>query len=1220
MKSGFVTHIVRKGLIVIMILSGLFTPFAFGEEITDQAEIDALGADLTRPATELPPGESHFTDSLTTYIDENNGLDKAFDNDGYYKVDGVWPKRCMCAKSKNYLSAGYTFATPKKIIAYGVTVGQVQWSRGKRDPKKFTLFGTNKDPATATDADWTNLGTGSSDNDSWEVVEKGSWPTENDQQANQEPKTRYFRCQNGDPAGYTSFKWVATESISDAYGYINVSELEFFGFEVDAANLPALDVRVPVPALQTDHPDDFAAPDALATGEVSVTAPPAVYPVTDEAVRYHRVGYELTAYNSETHDYDEVVEATMSADGTTLSFSYEAGKHYRLTWCYDLEYRVTCSAVGGLGTVEPAEAWVKEGGSLNVMAIPNDGYCFLNWIASDGTIHNGASASIPVTAAVTLTAQFWENGKPLVWHVKTDGDDARDGLSPDAAMAMIPAALTAIPDGVDATILVYAGEHALPAEVMLDRSVTIRGETGNPEDVIVKRGGKNHRLFTVNHAEAVLSSLTIQDGLFSDSHAYSWKCGGNILFPSGGACGTVTNCIIRNGAIAQDYNNFGGGVALSGPGLVTHCRITGNMLKGTWSVNGGGLAVYMSSPDAIVRNCLITGNRQEDMKDTPNNRIGTVLIGNGLLENCTIADNSAFRCSGVYATGASARIRNCLIGANTAPGFSENNEPVFALGEKVSAAVFENCVSPVEINETCHVVENPFASAATGDYRPLAGSAAVNGVTDAYLPSPNWMAGSVDIDGNQRVRGSAPDIGAYEVDDAAIGGFFEANVTNGHLPLTVVFTVRDNMANGEYVWNFGDGTPERTTTVGTVEHTFETAGAHAVSLTLRPTAGEPYSPPQVVISAIQKVLYVTPGNAGAWPYATPETAAGTITEALDAACDGCEILLADGDYPVSNTIDILKGVTIRCLNKPLGMPTRVTLSAESGVSPVVRINHAAAELSGVTIQGGSTTKNSAKGGNVLFPEGGFGGTLSNCVVRSGALKGTSNIYGGGLAICSPGLVTHCRILDNSVRGEQKGVNGYDTSGGSGVYMAAEGAVVRNCLIFGNRHTREVATFDDFGAVRISAGLLESCTVVSNSAFKCAGVYAKEENARVLNCLVFANESTTYSGANTAVYSGTVTRFTSCAGDLVIPDGEEESAGDLKSEDGKTVHFLAVRNPFIDAANGDYRLVEGSRVINQATMQPWMTGACDLAGKSRIIHRPDIGCYEFRKNGLKIMLR
>jgi gliding motility-associated-like protein len=63
---------------------------------------------------------------------------------------------------------------------------------------------------------------------------------------------------------------------------------------------------------------------------------------------------------------------------------------------------------------------------------------------------------------------------------------------------------------------------------------------------------------------------------------------------------------------------------------------------------------------------------------------------------------------------------------------------------------------------------------------------------------------------------------------ASINGV--ANDTTGCVPLTVDFT--DTLATGKkYVWNFGDGTPEQTTTVPTLSHTFSAVGDYRVRLT-----------------------------------------------------------------------------------------------------------------------------------------------------------------------------------------------------------------------------------------------------------------------------------------------------------------------------------------------------------------------------------------------------
>ena len=87
------------------------------------------------------------------------------------------------------------------------------------------------------------------------------------------------------------------------------------------------------------------------------------------------------------------------------------------------------------------------------------------------------------------------------------------------------------------------GVENSPSCFVLDCAVKIVGSTGNPEDVVFKRGANIPcaRVFRLCHADAELQSLTIADGYFKNIAAN----GANVLVESAG--GLVQNCIIANG-------------------------------------------------------------------------------------------------------------------------------------------------------------------------------------------------------------------------------------------------------------------------------------------------------------------------------------------------------------------------------------------------------------------------------------------------------------------------------------------------------------------------------------------------------------------------------------------------------------------------------------------------------------------------------------------------
>ncbi len=735
-------------------------------QITDEAEIAALGEDLTHPQTALPAGENIFADGKTVFISLDSGLSNAFDNASLYKPAEAWPSRSMCAKGKSYLGIGYTFATPKKIVAYSVSIGQLKWARGRRAPKTFTLFGTNDDPL-AEDATWDNLGTG--ENNGYEKVT--NWIDDTDETATKAPETRYFRCQEGAPLGYKSFKWVATAPVDSADGYIHVSELEFFGTDVNASDLPALAVSADVPDwVKESKPEAFAKRATLDAGSVTIPVPAEFHDEESGTSRYRRVGYVVEAYNPQTSAYDRPVAMTPSADGDSFSFAYEAGGRYLLTWLFDHEHLVRCAALDGLGTVfvdgagddSPAEAWVKEGEIAEWTATPDDAHVFLYWKDAEGKIYKGSSVEIKVTGPMELTAHFWEKDLPFVLYVKMasdGGDDANDGLSPETAKATINAALAEIPVSVNARIHVFPGTYKESATCVIEKPVEIIGAGPHEGGTVIRRrgtsgllqsGGFNidERVMIVSNSSARVSNLAIENGFTGIATRTNGGAGACIFY------GTISNCVVRNCMARQDSNSqpMGGGVyLLNDDALLTHCVVTncGTSFDADWAGKCVG-GVYVQK--GCVRETLVQNCFQVSSKPTNGKISGGIHVNGGRAVNCSVIDCWGSNVGGIY-IDASGTATNCVVFGCQKKLYNSTTETVdvtrSAIGGSTAKAI--SCVS-----EDDGLTAGDFIAYATGNYLPMKGGR----LYDAGCAVGD--APAVDLLGNDRVYGAGIDVGACE--------------------------------------------------------------------------------------------------------------------------------------------------------------------------------------------------------------------------------------------------------------------------------------------------------------------------------------------------------------------------------------------------------------------------------------------------------------------------
>ena len=194
--------------------------------------------------------------------------------------------------------------------------------------------------------------------------------------------------------------------------------------------------------------------------------------------------------------------------------------------------------------------------------------------------------------------------------------------------------------------------------VVITTPVEIVGATGNPADVIFKRDSAagSARVFMLDHPDAKLKYVTVQDGKFTDGI----RNGGNVLIGYNG--GTVEDCILKNGDAGNANNtNIGGGNIAMMTGLCTRCVITDGKLSFYRPI---GLNV-MAAGYSVVENCLIANGVCNSTHEAAQDEGAVALKDNAKLINCTVVNNFANRFSGVNILSGNARAINCIIYGNT---------------------------------------------------------------------------------------------------------------------------------------------------------------------------------------------------------------------------------------------------------------------------------------------------------------------------------------------------------------------------------------------------------------------------------------------------------------------------------------------------------------------------------------------------------------------------
>lgn len=814
------------------------------------------------------------------------------------------------------------------------------------------------------------------------------------------------------------------------------------------------------------------------------------------------------------------------------------------------------------------------------------------------TGHTFATGSHNVRVRVTDndSSQFYETEDPIaiVAQPKTlyvDGNST-SALPPygdaEHAAVTVAAALEVALPGCE--IVIAKGTYVLGSEILLEKGVTLRGATGDPEDVVFKAAKDGIRLVRMNAAGAQLAGITVQGGNLQNNTASYTGYGGGIYI--GGAGGTVSNCIVR-ACRTWIWSNEGDGIYIESgadTALVTHTVIS-NCVSDAANDQCSGNAITMHA--GTVRNCFIAHNKVTRNAANIKGAYGTVKITGGCLENCTILMNSSFNCSGVYATGG--EVVNCAIGLNTSDLVSGIANYTVWAGD---AKYFRNCIAPLEINDSC-VIEpetKTYASLATADYSLSAASEAVNGGEDR-----EWMEGATDFAGADRIRGDHVDIGAYEIDPNVLSASVSADALACFVPQVVTFTVTPvNIVLEDVRCTFtfdADGTDVETIDGTVLTKDFKVPGDYPVKVRVEDRANPArfYDVPgYILVKARTRELYVDAANEHPVPpYADWTSAATNVADALAQAIEGNEIVIAKGTNVVMAALQLDMPVTVRGAT---GNPADVILKAGTSANRIAVMNHPAARLLSLTVADGKSSDDVGGGVNVAFK----GGFVSNCVFR-GCQSGYWGKRGGALAMDSvDGLVTHCVFSNNTCDVNGNGPSYIAAGGGMAVYLRT--GKVRNSLFVDNGG---VNGNNPGGAIFLDGGEVDNCTVARNRHPHSAGITAA--GGKVRNCIIAGNICQTPYEEHGETWLGDTSCFENC-----LCDGEpiNETCG---TEPFTDIFRLRSRMP--------YDIRSKSKARNKGEFLPWMEGATDLFGRPRVFDRlPDLGCAESQAGGFSVIVK
>ena len=472
---------------------------------------------------------------------------------------------------------------------------------------------------------------------------------------------------------------------------------------------------------------------------------------------------------------------TVAQEGNTAAFAYTHVFQDELVWHFTNEWLVSASATAG-GSVSAAETWVRNGEALALVAMPDEGWEFLGWRGDTNGIADVSSASVApvVTAPRTLWAAFTPVGADAdIQYVATTGDDANSGYFPESPKLTIQAAVDTLAAAAGrGTVHVAPGRYqisssgsvdvtdAVKANVAVTNAIAIVGDTGNPEDVIVRNTTAHNQaqviVFYLGHPGALVANLTAENAHRNAPTAIPY--GGNVSI--GAAGGTVSNCILRAATSIGNYSRGTGAWLNSDAALLTHCVVTNNTASGSGYQYTEGIGIFVHVARGTVANCLIADNHDSAGTGAASNPkqawSNGVAVENGALLNCSVVTNEARYTAGVYLHPNGYATNVVVAGCVNKCSHPTFEEPAWTdVGFKGTLANASHCASDggEALDATCvaGTARTFFRDMAERDYRPAADSRLVNkGATYGGLAG-------LDLLGKPRFQEKAPDIGCYEV-------------------------------------------------------------------------------------------------------------------------------------------------------------------------------------------------------------------------------------------------------------------------------------------------------------------------------------------------------------------------------------------------------------------------------------------------------------------------
>ena len=216
------------------------------------------------------------------------------------------------------------------------------------------------------------------------------------------------------------------------------------------------------------------------------------------------------------------------------------------------------------------------------------------------------------------------------------------------------------------------------------------------------------------------------------------------------------------------------------------------------------------------------------------------------------------------------------------------------------------------------------------------------------------------------------------------------------------------------------------------------------------------------------------------------------------------------------------------------------------------------------------------GAGIYHRAGGSFLLISNSIIRGNETPYAADFAGAGIGFCGPGRIANCLIAGNKVTSSQGYGGGLTVDSGTNVVDVENVTIVSNS-VGGARG----------GGLAIRATVSSACTL--------------------RNTIIYHNTGSWR--PNVFVASGAGAVFTNCCTVPLSTSGDQPITPNADNIDSDPA--------LVNLEGGDYRLQSDSPCINTGANMPWMVGAVDLDGHSRLdrfTRQVDRGCYEYVYKG------